>query len=326
MNVYNREDYFAPDTLDNFEKKFGIKINLKTFEDEELMLSEIQSNPRKFDVVIASDNIVRELRQTRLLTEIDSNNIPNLKNIDKKFLDPSYDPGNRYSVPYLWGTTGIVINRAFIRGDEESWAVLWNPEYKKKIAMLNNGFEVIGSTLKYLGYSLNTSDVSELEEAKKKLLEQSPIIAGYLGAIEARNKLISGELWAVQQHSGEGMFAIDENEDLEYFIPKEGAAIRVDSMMIPRDAKHKYTAEVFINYILDPKVSADIANYLWYANCNAAAAPLTDKEILESPFLYPDEGTLKRCEFYIEGNGEEQRIKEQTVNRIWSELQLKRKQ
>ncbi|MGB2599431.1 MAG: extracellular solute-binding protein, partial [Candidatus Omnitrophota bacterium] len=129
-----------------------------------------------------------------------------------------------------------------------------------------------------------------------------------------------------QQHSGEGMFAIDENEDLEYFIPKEGAAIRVDSMMIPRDAKHKYTAEVFINYILDPKVSADIANYLWYANCNAAARLFTDEEILESPSLYPDEETLKRCEFYIEGNREEQRIKEQTVNRIWSELQLKRKQ
>lgn len=327
LNVYNWEDYFGPTTLSDFEKKFGVKVNLETFEDEEEMVSCLQSHPEKYDIIIASGAEIRELVKMRLLVEIDIENIPNLKNIEPKFRNPHYDPGHRHSVPYLWGTTGIVVNRTLIKDKEDSWSILWNSKYKGKIAMLNNPEEVIGAALKYLRYSVNTNDPSKLDEARKKLFDQSPLVAGYLDCITLREKLISNELWAAQIYSGEGMFAVDKNEALEYIIPKEGASIWVDCLAIPRDAKHKYTAEIFVNYILDPKVSAEIANYLWYANCNQAARAYTQEEILKSPFLYPSKKILKNCEFFQPiGTAEEEKGARQILNRIWSELRFKKGQ
>ena len=171
---------------------------------------------------------------------------------------------------------------------------------------------------------MNDSDISKLEQEGQKLLEQKPLLAGYLDPIEIRDRLVSNKLWAAQIYSGDGMFAADKNKAVEYFVPKEGAAMWVDCLSIPRDAKHKYTAEIFINYILEPKVSAKIANYLWYANCNIAARPYTLKEILKSPSLYPSEEALKKCEFFKPvGTKEEVRRAEEMINKIWSELQLK---
>lgn len=327
LNVYNWEDYFSETTLEDFSKKFGVKVNLETFEDEEELVSNLQSHPDKYDIIITSGDSIRELAEMRLLAEIDLSNISNLKNIERKFLNPNYDPGHRHSVPYLWGTTGIAVNRTFIKDEIDSWSILWNPKYKGKMCMLNNPEEAIGAALKYLGYSLNTNDPSELESARKKLLEQSPLVTGYLDPITIRDRLISNELWAAQIYSGEGMFAVDRNESLEYVIPKEGASIWVDCIAISRDAKHKYTAEVFINHILDPKVSAKIANYLWYANCNKAARPYTEKKILNSPSLYPSDETLKKCEFFQPtGTAGEEKRSRQIFNKIWSELQLKKEQ
>jgi len=323
LNVYNWDDYFAPTTLKDFEKKFGVKVNLKIFEDEEEMLSELQAHPERHDVIITSDDSIRELVQMKLLAEIDLDNIPNLKNIEDRFRNPNYDLGHRHSVPYLWGTTGIAVNRTFIKEDGESWSILWNPKYKGKIAMLNNPDGVIGVASKYLGHSVNTVEPSKIEVERQKLLEQKPLLAGYFDPMTIRDKLISNELWAAQIYSGEGMYADDKNEAVEYFVPKEGAAVWVDCLAIPRDAKHKHTAEVFINYILDPQVSAKIANYTWYANCNIAARPYTKKEILESPSLYPSEEVLKKCEFFQPmGTAEEQEKAQQLINKIWAELQL----
>ncbi len=325
LNVYNWEDYFGETTLSDFEKKFGVKVNLETFSDEEELIASLRSNPGKYDVIITSGDNIRECKEMRLLTEIDLKNIPNLKNIDPKFRNPAYDPGHRYSVPYLWGTTGMVVNRTFIKDDGDSWSILWNPKYEGKIAMLNSPDEVMVAALKYLGYPLNTRDPSKLEKARQKLLEQNPLITGYLDAIFIRDKTISNEIWAAQVYSGEGMFAADKNEALEYIIPKEGASIWIDCLAIPRDAKHKYTAEVFINYILDPKVSAKIANYLWYANCNIAARAYTQEEILKSPSLYPPEEILKKCEFFHPVGSTEQEARfYQILYKVWSELQLKK--
>ena len=324
LNVYNWEDYFGSTTVSDFEKKFGVKVNLETFDDEEEMVSSLQSHPEKYDIIITSGDEIRELVKMRMLAEIDLENIPNLKNIEQRFRNPYYDPGHRHSVPYLWGTTGIVVNRSFIKDKEDSWPLLWNSKYKGKIAMLNNPDEVIGAALKYLGYSVNTNDPSKLDKARQKLFDQRPLLAGYLDCITLREKLISGELWAAQIYSGEGMFAVDKLEPLEYIIPKEGAAMWVDCLAIPRDAKHKYTAEVFINYILSPEISAEIANYLWYANCNQAARAFTQEEILKSPSLYPSKKTLKNCEFFRPvGTAEEEKRTRQIINKIWSELRLK---
>jgi spermidine/putrescine transport system substrate-binding protein len=269
---------------------------LETFDSEEELIATLESYPDKYDIIISSGNITRGFIKKRLLSKIDKKNIPQLSSLDSKFMNPDYDPENKYSIPYLWGTTGLLVNRKFIK-DENSWDILWNPKYQGKVAMLQGLDEMFGAVLKSLKYSCNTLNMSELRQAKEKMLMQKDVLAGYFDTITLRDKMINEELWATQIYSGEGLFAMHRNKDLEYFIPKEGAVIWVDSLMIPRDAPHKYTAEVFINYILEPKVSADIANYLWYANCNLAAQPLTKKEVLESPALYPPEEVLKQCEF-----------------------------
>lgn len=323
LNVYNWEDYFGETTISDFEKKFGVKVNLETFGDEEELVGNLQSDPSRYDVVVASDSSISELRQMRLLSEIDLKSIPNINNIDPKFRNPPYDPGHRYSVPYLWGTTGIVVNRKFVTDDENGWGILWNPRYAGKIAMLNSPEEVMGAACKYLGYPLNTRDPARLEKARQILMEQSPLITGYLDVITIKRRMISNELWAAHVYSGEGISAADSNEALEYIIPGEGSAVWIDCLAISRDAQHKYTAEVFINYVLEPQVSAKIANYLWYANCNKAARPYTNEEILKSACVYPPEEMLRKCEFFCEGGSMEEETRfYQTLYKTWSELRL----
>lgn len=325
LNVYNWEDYFGETTIKDFEKISGVKVTLETFDDEEVMLSKIQSHPSRYDVVITSGSSVRELSRMRLLAEINLSNISNLKNIGPEFRNHHYDPEERYSVPYLWGTTGIAVNRDFVKEKEPSWAILWNPAYGGKIAMLNNLDEVIGAALKYLGYSINTLDLERIEEVHRKLLKQEPLLAGYLDPITIRSNLISGKLWAAQIYSGEGMYAADKNDSIEYIIPGEGSSRWIDCLVIPRDSRHKAEAHEFINFILEPEISGAIANYLWYANCNHAARAHTDREILESPYLYPPPSVLSNCEFFhLAGTADQRRSTQKKFNRIWSELRLKK--
>ena len=316
LNVYNWEDYFGETTLEDFEEEFGVKVNLEIYEDEEIMISAVRSNPGKYDIIVPSDDVVRTMREQKLLAQIDFENIPNFKNIGDEFKDPFYDPGNKYSVPYMWWTTAIAVNRKYIDETEDSWSILWNPKYKGKISMLNNTSEVVGAALKYLGYPLCSTDLAQLEEAKELLLEQKSLLRGYEDCITTRNDMISEELWATHLYSGEGCYAADRNENVEYIIPKEGAASGVDNFAIPKESSHKYTAEVFINFLLRPEVSAEISNYLWYANCNEAAREFTDPEILEYASLYPSEEVLNRLEHYTD-IGEAETI----YNQIWTELQ-----
>ncbi len=318
LNVYNWEDYFGDTTIVDFEKEFGVKVNLQTFDNEDIMLSSIQSDPTKYDIIVASDILVREMIDMKLLAQIDKENIPNLKNIGNEFINPLYDQGNQYSIPYMWGTSGLVINHKYIKEQEPSWSILWNPNYKGKISMLYNMQDVVGAILKYLGYSANSVNPAELEKARQILLKQKPLLRGYEDNITIRDDLISEKLWAGHNYSGEGSFAADKNKNLEYVIPKEGGFIWVDNLLIPIGSQHKYTAEVFINYILRPDVSAKIANYLWYANTNEAARELTNPEILKNPSLYPSDEVRKKLEFSGYFGGVEAIA---IYNQIWAELQ-----
>ncbi|MDO8524178.1 MAG: spermidine/putrescine ABC transporter substrate-binding protein [bacterium] len=318
LNIYNWEDYFGTSTIADFEKEFGVKVNLQTYDSEDTMLSAVQSDPTKYDIVIASDILVKEMINMKLLSPINIKNIPNFKNIAKEFKNPFYDAGNKYSVSYLWGTSGLAINRKYIKEQEPSWAIFWNPEYKGKISMLNNMQDVIAVALKYLGYSTNSVNPVELEKAKELLLRQKPLLRGYEDSITIMEDLVSEKLWAGHIYSGDGSFAAAENENIEYLIPKEGGFIWVDNLLIPIGAQHKYTAEVFINYILRPDVSAKIANDLLYANTNEAARQFTNPEILEDASLYPSEEVKKKLEFpgYF---GADPAVA--IYNQIWAELQ-----
>jgi len=296
LNIFNWEDYIDSAATEGFEKKFGVKVNMFNFENEDEMIAGVESDPARYDLAIISGDQVKDLIRMKLVAKIDYKNIPNIKNINPKFLNPNYDRDNTYSVPYLWGTTGIVINKKYITGSK-SWQILFDPKYKGKIAMLNGYNEVLGSTLKSLKYSYNTKTRLELEEAKSKMFSQKEIVAGYFDSITLREKMINEDLWAAQIYSGEGIGASKKNPSVEYFIPEEGAVVWVDNFIVPRDSENKYTAEIFINYMLDPKISAETANYEWYANCNLAAEKYMSAEVLNDKTIYPDEEVMGRCEF-----------------------------
>ncbi len=323
LNIFNWDDYFGPTTLKDFERQFGVTVNWDIYKDEEEAISGLQSNPGKYDIIVIGDDEISRLIEMRMLESLDLDNIPNLKNIERRFRNPWYDPGHKHSVPYTWGTTGLVINRSYIKEKVDSWNILWNPKYKGKMALLNDPEDIMAVALSLLGYSMNTTNPAQLEEGREKLLQQKPLLAGYLDFLAIRDMLITNKLWAAHQFSGDGMYAVDKNRALEYIIPKEGALIWVDAMAVPRDPPHKYTAEVFINYILDAKVSAKITNYLWYASPNVAARPYILREILKSPSLYPSEEVLKKCETYhLRGSDEERRKAQQIINKTWADLRL----
>lgn len=317
LNVYNWEDYFGTSTIEDFEKEFGVKVNLEVYNNEDTMLSGVQSDPRKYDIVVGSDILVKEMINMKLLAQIDKANIPNFKNIGSEFKNPVYDPNNEHSIPYMWGTSGIAINRKYIK-EEPSWAILWNPAYKGKIAMLDNMQDVIGAALKYAGYSANSVDPEELAKAEGLLIKQKPLVAIYQGDEATKDDLISEKIWAGHTYSGSGNSIAQENENVEYSVPKEGGFIWTDNLLIPVGAQHKYTAEVFINYILRPDVSAKIANYLWYANANEAAKKFTNPEILQNSNVYPPEEVRKKLEFSGYFGGVEAVA---LYNKIWAELQ-----
>ncbi|MDF2954786.1 MAG: Spermidine/putrescine-binding periplasmic protein [Candidatus Alkanophagales archaeon MCA70_species_2] len=315
VNVYNWEDYFGATTLSDFENETGIKVNLYTFEDEDFMVSDVRSNPGKYDVAVASNDVVVDMIEMRLLEEINLGNIPNFKFISEKFKNRDYDPKNEYSVPYLWGTTGIAFNKKYVSPeDAKSWAILWDERYAGRIGMLNNPDEVIGAALKCLGYSINSENESELEEARQLLLRQKELVRGYYDPITIEELLISEELWVAHCYSGSAMYAASENENISYVIPEEGAPIWVDNFIIPAGAPHKREAEELINFILRPDVNTEIVEYQFYPSANGEAMKLVSEEIRS--LLYPPEDVLKRCEYFKELSEEAVR----TRNKIWAEL------
>jgi len=319
--VCNWEDYLAPDTLDNFSARLGIKTKLEVFRDEDQVGPALSANPGSCDIAVLSGAQAQKLYKQGLLSDIDHAKIPDLANIDPRYYGRQADPTNVFSVPYLWGTTGIVVNRKHITQRDASWAILWDPAYKGRIAMLNNRDEVIGATLKYLGYSLNSDSTQELKAAQNKLKAQKPLLAGYLDPIAIRSGLIDGTYWAAQEYSGEAMYAIEKNPDLEYIIPFEGASLWVDCLVIPTSAKHIDGAHTFINYMMDPRVNAGIANYLRYASCNKAAAEFTDNAILDNLRLYPPQEILDLCEFISLTEKQNDKDREDYRNSIWKDLQ-----
>lgn len=326
LNIFNWEDYFGETTIEDFEAEFGVKVNLDTYEDEEEIYSALQSDPTKYDLVFPSGDSAQDLFNLNLIAEINKENIPNLKNIYEKYLNLPHDPNNNFTIPYDWGTTGIIYNIKYI--DEEnitnSWDMLFNSNYGGKVANLDNPYVVVGYTLKMLGYSQNSIEPNELDEARARLLEQKPIIVGYLSAMEILNKMISEELWIAPTYSGEAWVAIESNTNLTYFVPDEGSDIYFDVIAIPIAAKHKYTAEVFLNYILRPEVHAAITNYTGYANPNQAAheAGLIDKEQLNNPLVYPQQDIIDKLEpWIVYEDAEDVGYQLHRINEIWAALQ-----
>ena len=288
--VYNWGEYIDPEVLTMFEEKTGIDIVYEEFETNEILYPKISSGAIAYDVICPSDYMIQRMIENDLLSEINFDNIPNLKNIGKQYLEQSrqFDPENKYSVPYCWGTVGILYNKMLVDEPVDSWSILWDPKYKDNILMQDSVRDAFGVTLKYLGYSLNSTDLDELTEAKNLLIEQKPLVQAYV-IDQVRDKMIGNEAALGVIYSGEAIYTQKENPNLEYVIPKEGSNIWIDSWVIPKNAEHKENAEKFINFLCRPDIALMNFEYITYSTPNEAARELIeDESIRNSEIAFPD--------------------------------------
>ena len=316
--VYNWGEYLDPDAIEMFEEETGINVVYEEYETNEIMYPKVQSGAIAYDVVCPSDYMVERMIENDLLAEIDFSNIPNIKNIGDVYMEQSrqFDPDNKYSVPYLWGTVGILYNKTMVDEPIDSWSVLWDEKYKDSILMQDSVRDAFGVALKYLGYSLNSTDLDELTAAQKLLIEQKPLVQAYV-VDQVRDKMIGNEAAIGVIYSGEAIYTQLENPDLEYVIPKEGSNIWIDSLVIPKNAKHKENAEAFINFICRPEVAKMNFDYITYSIPNEGGRALIEEpELRNSKIAFPDEKELGRCETFKFLGDENDAI----YNELWKEV------
>lgn len=309
LNFYNWADYMDEEILAAFEAECGVKVVQDIFSSNEDLIAKIQAGNSGYDLIIPSDYAVEIMANRGLLKELDYANIPNAKNVNPGQMGLYYDPNNTYSIPYQWGTTGIAYNTAFFDEPPDSWAYLFDPElvcqHKGFASMLDDEREAVGAALKYLGYSYNDTDPAHHAEAQEILAAQKECLAGY-NSDNFNQTLAAEEVVIAHAWSGGTALARSENENVAFVIPKEGGAIWQDNMAIPTDAPHPYTAEVFMNYLLDPEIGAQLSNYIYYFTPNQAAEPLLDQgyyDILEGGGMVVDDAVRERLE-WIERNEE----------------------
>lgn len=316
--VYNWGEYINPDVLTLFEEETGIDVVYEEFETNEIMYPKIQSGAIAYDVVCPSDYMIERMIKNDLLAEIDFENVPNIQYIDDTYLEQArqFDSENKYSVPYLFGTVGILYNKTMVDEPIDSWSVLWDEKYKDSILMQDSVRDAFGVTLKYLGYSLNSTDLDELEAAKEKLIQQKPLVQAYV-VDQVRDKMIGNEAAIGVIYSGEAFFTKMENSDLEYVIPKEGSNLWIDSWVIPKNAKHKENAEKFIDFLCRPDIAAMNFDYITYSIPNSEGRKLIkDDEMRNSTIAFPSPEDLINCETF-KFLGDENDV---LYNRLWREV------
>ena len=320
--VYNWGEYIDPETLTMFEEETGIKVVYDEFETNEIMYPKVEAGSSAYDVVCPSDYMVQKMIENDLIQELDYDKIPNAKeNIGAQYYEQAaaYDPGNKYCVPYCWGTVGILYNKTMVDEPIDSWSVLWDPKYKDSILMQDSVRDAFGVTLKYLGYSLNSTDLDELNEAKNLLIKQKPLVQAYV-VDQVRDKMIGNEAAIGVIYSGEAIYTQKENPNLEYVIPKEGSNIWIDSWVIPKNAEHKENAEKFINFLCRPDIALKNFEYITYSTPNEAARELIeDESIRNSKIAFPDASELSGCEtFKFLGDKNDA-----VYNELWREVKSK---
>lgn len=314
VNLYVWSNYIPESVLNDFQRTHGILLNFDTYDSNEALLEKLQSGLSDYDVVVPSDYMVGILRRQELLQPLDRAQIPNFANIAPRFMNPPYDPGNIYSAPFLWSTSGIGYRKSKISGGVDSWGILWDPKYAGQTLMLDDMRECFSAALKWKGYSLNSTDPNQIEEAKQLLLQQKPLLKAY-NSTNFDDMLLAGDVMLTHAWSGQIALVAAQNPDLAYVVPKEGGPMAVENFVIPKSSRHREEAHVLINWLLDARVGAKITNLSRYPNTNETAKAFIDPAILHNPIIYPDETTLKRCEL-IEDIGPAFEI----LDRAWTEI------
>jgi len=302
LNLYNWSEYIDPDLKDAFAAEYGVAVNESNYDSNEAMQPIISAGNSGYDVIVPSDYMVSIMIESGDLMALDKAAIPNLANLSPEFASGlPYDPAGDYSVPYQWGTTGLAVDLA-IAGDDvpETWGLVFDTDLAEQYGfvgattLLNDPRETLGAALKYLGYSLNTTDEAQLDEAKQLVAEATERIAAF-ESDQYDELLATGQTALAHGYSGNFLVQFDEADDPDqytYFVPEEGGTRWVDNMAVVIDAPHPCTAHTFINFILDAENGAALTNWNYYASPNAASEPLIDPEILEDPIVYPTDRSM----------------------------------
>jgi spermidine/putrescine transport system substrate-binding protein len=305
LKVYNWGEYISDgsegtlDVIQEFENRNpGITVSYTTYATNEELYAKLRSGSAKYDVIIPSDYMVSRMIEEDMLEKLNFDNIPNFKNVMSDFINPDYDPTNEYSVPYTWGTVGIIYNTQMVDDPVDSWEILWNPKYTNQILMFNNSRDAFGIALKLLGYSQNTTDHAILDEAAEKLTEQKGILQAYV-MDEIFDKMSNGEAALAPYYAGDALIMMEDNPDLAFAIPKEGTNKFVDAMVIPEGTEHKQEAEQFINFMLEDDIAYANINFIGYSTPMKTVKEMLDPEVLNDGVSYPSEEVLSNCESFI---------------------------
>ena len=318
LYVYNWGQYISEgdeDSLDviaAFEEKYpNIHVQYSTYDSNEIMYSKLAAGGITVDLIIPSDYMIGRMAQEGMLKELNFDNIPNYKYVDEAFKNTSYDPDNKYSVPYTWGTVGIIYNTKYVdEADVTGWELLWNEKYAGKILMFDNSRDAFGIAQYLLGYDVNTTDEDALKACTEKLKEQKPVVQQYV-MDQIFSVMENEEAWIAPYYAGDYLTMAEENPDLAFYFPQEqGFNVFIDAMCIPTCCQQQEAAELFINFLCDPEVSGANMAYLGYSTPISAAKEYMDPEVANSPIAYPDDNTLRNATSFSFLPGDTSRLME----------------
>jgi spermidine/putrescine transport system substrate-binding protein len=298
--LYNWTDYMPQSVLDAFQAEYGIHVTYLTYEAMEEGVANIRSGQVVYDVAVVEQDTVPGLVTNGLLADIDYSRVPNFKYISANFRDLAFDPGNRHYVPYNWGTTGLVVRDDLVEAPVMRWADLWDPRYAGHIALRHQPTELISVALKSLGYPLNSEDPAALEAALQRLLELKP--AAFFVGTEADSAvpyLVNGQAVVLVGWSEDALAAQEQNPAIRYILPEEGGMIWGDGFVISARSPRQHAAELLLNYLLRPEISAEIVNQYHYATANEAAHAFIGPEIRDNPIIFPPREDIQRAEWYL---------------------------
>lgn len=298
VNFYNWGDYIDPEVIAEFEEETGYSVVYETFDSNEAMLTKVQQGGTAYDVIVPSEYMVESMASEGLLMPLDHEKLPNMEHLDSQFLNMVFDPENKYSLPYFWGTLGIIYNAAELEdANFSSWDELWNPAYQNEILMIDGAREVLGIGLQSMGYSLNEKDDAHLVEAAQKMKSLMPNIMALI-TDEIKMHLVNGESNIAVTFSGEAMAAMEGNEDLVYVVPEQGSNIWTDNFAIPYNSDNVEGAHALIDFLTRPDISVRNAEYVGYATPNKTAFGMLDKEITNDEANYPSSDVIEGLEAY----------------------------
>ncbi|MBK9517819.1 MAG: spermidine/putrescine ABC transporter substrate-binding protein [Anaeromyxobacter sp.] len=320
LNVFIWSEYMDPEIIKAFEQKYSCKVTIDLYEDNESMIAKLQGGGTSlYDIVVPGNYVVAAMVKLDLLAPLRKENIPNLKNLDDKFVSPAYDRDNKYTAAYQWGTVGIYTRKKPGQAVDETWGLLFDPKAKPgAFLMMDSIREMMGSALKYKGYSVNTTDQKQLKEAADLLAAAKKRSQGFEGGVGGKNKVLAKAVKAAVVYNGDAVKGTKDDPETYYFVPREGGVIWVDNLAIPSKAPHRETAEKFIDFILDPKVGAQLSDFNQYATPNKAARALVNADDGKNPAIYPPPEMMAKLEF-VEDLGEQNRL----FDEIWTMVKSK---